>query len=278
MNNSFYFPHDMNAISDPKMMLLLSACGMAGVWIYRTIVELLHQQENWKIPEIVYKQYVKMYSQFEGGMFTETWNVEKILITCWLLILEDWFVFSKRVLENKKKRSEFLKKQSFAWKRSAEKKAEQKENSTLVSTAVEQNVNQERKGKESKGKEKKENINNKQEEKRKFLDFVFLAENEHARLLETFGDSNTKKYIDRLNWYIWQIGEAQARKKYVSHYFTIRNRANKDWLQKLKPKEKIIEQKQKQMTPDEIEQARKKMQEIRQKFTSWHNINGNIEQ
>lgn len=69
---------------------------------------------------------------------------------------------------------------------SAEKKAEQKESSTPVATPVPTKVNKERKGKERKEKEIKENINNIKEEKRKFLDFVFLSENEHARLLETF--------------------------------------------------------------------------------------------
>jgi hypothetical protein len=56
------------------------------------------------------------------------------------------------------------------------------------------------KGKERKGKEKKGNIYI--EEKRKFLDFVFLTENEYTHLVENFGDSNVKKYIDRLNGYI----------------------------------------------------------------------------
>lgn len=46
MKESFYFPHDYNAISDPKMILLLSEGGLSAVAIYWILIELLHQQSD----------------------------------------------------------------------------------------------------------------------------------------------------------------------------------------------------------------------------------------
>lgn len=70
--------------------------------------------------------------------------------------------------------------------------------------------------------EKKKNIDNEIEEvkekevKIKYLEFVYLTEKEHKKLIDTFGQSKTEEYIRRLNDYIGSKG-----KKYKSHYHTI---------------------------------------------------------
>ena len=51
--------------------------------------------------------------------------------------------------------------------------------------------------------------------KNKYLEFVFLTNQEHEKLVEQFGDG-TKGWIERLNNYIGSKG-----KKYKSHYHTI---------------------------------------------------------
>jgi len=71
---------------------------------------------------------------------------------------------------------------------------------------------------------KKENIQNKILQKKvKYLDFVYLKEEEHKKLITQLGEDKTKKMMENLNYYIGQIGIKKASKKYVSHYFTILN-------------------------------------------------------
>lgn len=63
--------------------------------------------------------------------------------------------------------------------------------------------------------------------KERFLDFVELTTGEHEKLQKALGDK-TEYYIERLDGYIGQIGEAKARAKYKSHYHTILNWSRKD--------------------------------------------------
>lgn len=64
-------------------------------------------------------------------------------------------------------------------------------------------------------------------EKSRHLDFVWLTSGEYDKLRATTGNL-TQGFIERLNGYIGQIGEAKARAKYTSHYHTILNWYRKD--------------------------------------------------
>ena len=57
---------------------------------------------------------------------------------------------------------------------------------------------------------------NKHIQKKQFLDNVFLTESEHSKLLERFGQNETRIWIEKLDSYIGSKG-----KKYKSHYKTI---------------------------------------------------------
>lgn len=59
--------------------------------------------------------------------------------------------------------------------------------------------------------------------KKKFLDFVLLSDDEYSKLLQQFGEKQTNELIDKLNNYIWSTG-----KRYKSHYFTILNWSKKE--------------------------------------------------
>ena len=67
------------------------------------------------------------------------------------------------------------------------------------------------------------NINKKDIEKKKFLDYVFLSDEEYKKLIDKFGNYGTEDYIERLNLYIGSKGV-----KYKSHYMTILNWARKN--------------------------------------------------
>jgi hypothetical protein len=65
------------------------------------------------------------------------------------------------------------------------------------------------------GKEPLRNKEIKNNNKKRYLEFVFFTEDEYKKLVEKFG-SGTKNWIERLNNYIGSKG-----KKYKSHYHTI---------------------------------------------------------
>lgn len=72
-------------------------------------------------------------------------------------------------------------------------------------------------------KKEKESIKEKEKPlKKQFLEFVFLTEDEHQKLIKKFGDS-TQDWIERLNDGIGSKGY-----KYKSHYHTILNWERKD--------------------------------------------------
>ena len=66
----------------------------------------------------------------------------------------------------------------------------------------------------------KSETNNK---KQRYMDSVLLTLEEHQKLIEKFGEGETKTYIENLNNYIGSKG-----KKYKSHYFTILSWSKKD--------------------------------------------------
>ncbi len=69
----------------------------------------------------------------------------------------------------------------------------------------------------------KNDNNDNKKEKRLFSEFVYLTEDEHEKLLEKFGEEETKNRVERLNNYIGSKGA-----KYKSHYHTILTWANRD--------------------------------------------------
>ena len=62
---AYYFPHDNNAIQDPKMMTLLYECGLMGVGLYWIVIEILHQQESGMITAEELTRFVNFYSSHD---------------------------------------------------------------------------------------------------------------------------------------------------------------------------------------------------------------------
>lgn len=239
---AYYFPHDSNAIQDPKLMTLLSECGLAGIGAFWIIIEILHQQESGRITTLEYEKYLKFYTHFENPASVEQVlnKCKQVLIASGLLVEQDGFISSTRVLKNKHARLVLAKKRSSAGSKSAkarlglaqkrspirpkptENRAELPENSGN-STSVEQVLNKcstnneqvlsrgqqgkERKGKEIKGKEKK-----------RYIDCIYLSDDEYKKIVELFGDSGAQQRIKNLNDGIMSKGY-----KYKSHYHTILN-------------------------------------------------------
>lgn len=70
--------------------------------------------------------------------------------------------------------------------------------------------------------------------KKKYLEYVYISDNEYKNLIEWYWERVIKWKIEDLNNYIWQKGGD----KYNSHYHTILAWLRKDWIKKLPEKPK----------------------------------------
>lgn len=157
MKDTYYFQHDYNPTSDPKVQALIGEYGAIGYGIYWRIVEMLHEDELHKLQ---CKKFI--YIALAKQMLTSVEQVESIIKNCIeiyeLFKSDNDFFWSERVMRNIDKRTEISNKRSKAGKISAESR----KNATSVehvSTSVEQNPTKERKVKEIKVKENKEEYN-----------------------------------------------------------------------------------------------------------------------
>ena len=101
---------------------------------------------------------------------------------------------------------------SWWWRPKASKEQAKSKNETSKKQAKN---NQDKDKEEDKVKDIDKEKDNK---KNKYLDFVYLSEDEHQKLISQLGNKLTDELIDKLNNYIWSTG-----KRYKSHYFTILN-------------------------------------------------------
>ena len=88
--------------------------------------------------------------------------------------------------------------------------------------------------------ESKSKRERKETEKEQHLDFVFLTKDEHKKLIRRFGEKNTKKLIDDLDYYISNI--KKGKDPYTEHYRTLCKWAIKGNLKELEPSPETKEQ------------------------------------
>jgi len=148
---SFYFSHDYNAITDPKMMMILKKEGLAGIGLFWILIELLHQQPESSITREELKNYIDFYSKYDQRGLDFLTNVEQCFFDAGLLKEKNNIVYSDRVLKNKEKRDEISKARSYAGKKSAEKRYKKDNNLTNVQQGTFNKLTKERKLKEIKG-------------------------------------------------------------------------------------------------------------------------------
>ena len=106
MKDAYYFPHDSNATQDPKMMVLLSECGLAGIGAFWIIIEILHQQECCGIAPAQLTHCIQFYGRQGAWDQLVLDKIEKVLFDQKLLVIEDGLVTSTRVKKNIQKRCE----------------------------------------------------------------------------------------------------------------------------------------------------------------------------
>lgn len=68
-----------------------------------------------------------------------------------------------------------------------------------------------------------------------YLEYVYLSNIEYKKLIEWYWKSVIDKMIEKLNNWIWENPKEKKRQK-KSHYHTLLNWLDKDWIKKLTPK------------------------------------------
>ncbi|MES3017900.1 MAG: DUF4373 domain-containing protein [Bacteroidota bacterium] len=115
MKESYYFAHDYEPTSDPKISALIAEFGAEGYGIYWRIVEMLHSNPDHKIPK---KKYI--YIALAKQLITNDNKIELVITyatdVCELFLPDSEFIISKRVLRNFEKREEISEKRSNAGK------------------------------------------------------------------------------------------------------------------------------------------------------------------
>lgn len=106
--DAYYFPHDSNAIQDPKMMTLLFECGLVGIGAFWVIIEILHQQPSGTMRQEEVKRYLDFYGHQGAWSEDVLMKCEHVFYDTGLLVIKEGFVTSNRVRLNLKKRNQLI--------------------------------------------------------------------------------------------------------------------------------------------------------------------------
>jgi uncharacterized phage protein (TIGR02220 family) len=160
---AYYFSHDANARHDPKILALRSEFGIEGYGIYWVVVEMLREQDEFKLP---LKEYIfnAIAMQVQSNAYAKEHAkqfVEFCINECDLFVSDGSHFWSNSLLKRMDKKDALSKKRSEAakarWDKSSNTKGSEKSDDA---NAMQNDANamqtDARKGKEKKGKEIKE--------------------------------------------------------------------------------------------------------------------------
>lgn len=121
IKDAYYFSHDSNARSDPKIMALLNSYGMEGYGRWWVIVEMLREQCNYKLPN---EEWV--FDALAMAMLCDANSTKKLIDDCVnrfkLLQKDDNYLWSNSLLRRMEKREEEREKKVEAGRKGAEKR------------------------------------------------------------------------------------------------------------------------------------------------------------
>lgn len=216
--DAYYFSHDANARNDTKILSMRSIYGSEGYGWYWIIVEMLREQQNYKI-ELGKYVWNALAMQMQCTADAAQKYVEDCINEFNLFVSDGEFFWSEsliRRMKSKDEKSEKAKRAAEArWNKASNNKGSKHEQSTSNAPAMQtdskRNANKvkESKVKESKVKESKVN-------KIKYAEFVSMTEEEYQKLVADHGEEATKKMIEKLDHY-----KGSSGKKYKSDYRAI---------------------------------------------------------
>jgi hypothetical protein len=100
---TYYFPHDYEPTSDPKIQALIGEHGALGYGIYWRIVEMLHSNSEHKLP---HKDYIilAIAKQMQANVQQIEATIKYCILICELFTSDGDFFWSERVNRNISKR------------------------------------------------------------------------------------------------------------------------------------------------------------------------------
>jgi DnaD/phage-associated family protein len=165
---AYYFSHDSNARNDPKILALRSEYDIQGYGIYWVIIEMLREQEDFKLPK---KNYIwnAIAMQVHSNDFAKEDAksfVEFCINDCDLFVDDEKHFWSNSLLKRMEKKNELSEKRAAAAKKRWQKPAKNKDSENDDdANAMQKHANAEqndaRKGKEIKERKGKETKTNK---------------------------------------------------------------------------------------------------------------------
>ncbi len=139
-NKDYYFKHDYNPTNDPKIICLIGNYGGLGYGIFWKIIEMLHQEKEYKLP---LKKYI--YEAIAKQMLSSVEQVEAIINECInvyeLFVSDSVFFWSNRVFDNIEKQKKISNIRSLAGRAGAfakqnltkpAKEKKRKENKSII--------------------------------------------------------------------------------------------------------------------------------------------------
>lgn len=149
---TYYFQHDYEPLSDPKLLALVGEFGASGYGIYWRIVEMLHSDEEHKLKHERYVT-IAIAKQMQTNVEQVEHVLEFALDVCKLFISDGEYFWSERVFRNMDKRDEISEKRRKAGlasgkaRQKAQNLVEKATHDEHMLTHVEQNRTKVRKGK-----------------------------------------------------------------------------------------------------------------------------------
>jgi inhibitor of KinA sporulation pathway (predicted exonuclease) len=190
---TFYFRHDYNARGDRKLVNVIMKHGMIGIGIYWCIVEMLYEEGGYLPFE---------YERISFELRTEEWLIKSVINDFELFVVGENNFYSESVLDRLQERCD----KSDKARASINKRWNKlKKNTNVIRPRDSRNTIEEKIVKDSI-----------EEKKIKYLDSVFLTEEQYKKLILKYGTQKTIKAIEVLNNAIMSKGY-----KYKSHYHTI---------------------------------------------------------
>ena len=216
----YYFSHDSNARSDPKIMAMLNVYGMEGYGRWWTLIEILREQTDYRLKLCKWST-----NALAMAMLCDANSAEKFIHDCIdefeLLKSDGKHFWSESLIRRMEIKEEKRQQKIEAGRKGAEIRwgkgddmAPPKQNH---STAI---------AKDSKVKERK--VNKKEtkvkEKKTAYAENVKMTPEEHQKLIDQFGQAATDRMIEILDNY-----KGASGKTYKSDYRAILNWVVKRW-------------------------------------------------
>lgn len=188
MKDAYYFPHDSNALDDPKISALISKYGFQGYGWFWAIVELLRNQPDYRYPINKYT-----FDTFARRLLCDRNTVVEYINDCChefadsnsaLFCMDDEYIWSNSLL---KRMSPIDIKRQKA-RESVRARWGNERNTNVIQTYNDSNTS---KVKESKGKESKEEETQQQQESK-----IFTFFNKNISLITPFQAESISQFLN----------------------------------------------------------------------------------